>query len=116
MHHLTITTALLLPGLTDYLHSVFTTVLEEGRTYPMEIADASSYTRESFEGYFFSADVLIAIKSAFEAKIDGTEVFVSVDEARAGRSWAECIAGFYYVRDHDVLSSSLHAHAAGFTD
>src|ERR1700723_3152098 len=102
IHHLTIATALLVPGLTDYLHSVFTAVLEDGQTYPMEIADANIYTRESFEGYFFSADVLIAIKSPFEERPDGSEVVVSVDEARASRSWSECVAGFYYVRVHDT--------------
>lgn len=64
----------------------------------MEIADAETYTREAFETYFFSADVFVAIKgSTGEEKIqDRTEFFTSIDKLRAGRSWEECVAGFYY--------------------
>lgn len=64
----------------------------------MEIADAESYTTGAFEAYFFSADVLVAIKgpTGEERSQDGMNVLTTIDEARMGRSWEECVAGFYY--------------------
>jgi hypothetical protein len=62
-------------------------------------------------GYFFAADVVVGILDADgvegAAVEDGKEVELSVEEARKGRSWSECIAGFYYVSTS--ISSSHHS-------
>jgi hypothetical protein len=100
IHHLTLTTAQLVHGLIDYMYTVFTSVLHEGRTYPMEIADLTSYTKEAFESYFLSGDVLVAIKGPIQEEMaeDGKSVVIGIDEAGNGRKWEDCVAGFYYAR------------------
>lgn len=101
IYHLTLAKALTYPDLIPYLHASFADELERGMTYPQEILQGESYTRSAFEAYFFAADVLLAIigpdKAFAEGKQDGSEVRITLDEARNGRSWEECIAGFYYV-------------------
>lgn len=101
IHHLTLKAALEYSDLVPYLHASFAEELERGMTYPQEILQGETYTQLAFEGYFFAADVLVAIighDNAFaEGKQDGNEVRTTLDEARNGRSWEECIAGFYYV-------------------
>lgn len=114
IHHLTLSTALQSPGLIEYLHAVFTAVLEEGQTYPMEIAQAGTYTEDAFQAYFFSADVLIAVKTpaGAESVQDGAEIQASIDQVRAGRSWEDSVAGFYYVRrDTSYLNNNHNSHA-----
>jgi len=116
MHHLTLATASALPQLIKYLHEVFTDVLVEGRTYPQEIADESSYTLESFETYFFSGDVFVAIKTTGrrdQGSEDGSESSLIIDDARAERSWEDCIAGFYYIKPNYPGRSS-HICNGGF--
>lgn len=107
LHHLTLETSHTLPGLVAYLHESFANELERGLTYPQEILQGEIYTQPMFEAYFFAADVLVAIigrRDTFaEGKVDGSEIQLNVEEARGGRSWEECIAGFYYV------SSNFHS-------
>ena len=93
-------------GLFEYLHSVFANEVDKGMTYPQE--DVRDPT--IFASYFFVADVIVAIAGArddgarVEAGVDGAgvnaarEVAMSLDEARQGRPWQECVIGFYYVR------------------
>ena len=101
IHHLTLQTALTHPGLIPYLHVSFADELDRGMTYPQEILQGESYTQTAFEGYFFAADVLVAVigqdRAFAEGKGDGSEVRTTLDEARNGRSWKDSIAGFYYV-------------------
>lgn len=100
IHHLTLSSALALPGLVQYLHGVFVDELERGMTYPQEIRTGEEYTQAMFESYYFAGDVLIAIlghgKHANES-VDGSEIATDINDARQGREWAECIAGCYYV-------------------
>lgn len=95
IHHLTLTLALQCDGLLDYLHSAFSEEVEGGLTYPQE----GEMNRTAFEAYFFAADVFVAIISSRERHVNtpGTEVDIGVEQARGGRSWDICIAGFYYV-------------------
>jgi hypothetical protein len=93
--HLTLAEATRFDGLVEYLHSVFSDVVEEGMTYPQE----GDMNRSTFEGYFFAADVIVAITgpSTLDAIQEGTEVDTELDAVRGGRSWEECVGGFYYV-------------------
>ena len=56
IHHVTLATALALPGLVQYLHNVFVDELERGMTYPQEIHPGEEYTQAMFESYYFSGD------------------------------------------------------------
>jgi len=103
MHHFTLETASKSPGLVEYLHSVFARVVEDGRTYPMEVAEGETYSRQAFESYFFAA-------SGDGPSVDsqnGVEV-VSGTDSRLGPQpgpskhgqppvWEDIIVGFYYV-------------------
>ena len=59
---------------------------------------------EAFMGFFFTGDVVVGILGAGEGEgvdrvsEDGKEVSLSLEEARKGRKWSECVASFYYVR------------------
>lgn len=101
IHHLTLQTALTHPDLVPYFYVSFADELERGMTYPQEILQGETYTQATFEGYFFAADVLVAIigqdRVFAEGKQDGSQVGITLDEARNGRTWTESIAGFYYV-------------------
>ena len=100
IHHLTLETASALPGLVSYLHKSFAVELERGMTYPQEILQGEVYTQGAFEGYFFAADVLVAITGVGElpdGAVDGSKVEVTAGEAKKGRAWEECVAGVYYV-------------------
>jgi hypothetical protein len=93
IHHLTLATARSHQGLVDYLHTVLALDIEAGRTYPQETLEGEGV----FEAYFFAADVFLAIVGDREAIEDVKEVNVSVEDSRNGRSWDDCVAGFYYV-------------------
>ncbi|KAF9779780.1 hypothetical protein BJ322DRAFT_339688 [Thelephora terrestris] len=129
MHHLTLEMAMKCPGLVEYLHSVFARVVEDGRTYPMEVAEGESYSRQAFEGYFFAADVIVGVLAA-EGNGDG----FSVDQQAAAQVipgtdrplglsgssqdgkplvWGNVVAGFYYVKPNYPGRSS-HICNAGF--
>jgi len=112
IHHLTLPTALALPGLMDYLYAVFAAEVEAGMTYPQEVIG-----RGAFEAYFFAADVLLAIlgNGPGPELVDGMvhEVDLGVDEARCGRTWEDCAVGFYYVKPNYPGRSS-HICNAGF--
>ncbi|KAF8345547.1 hypothetical protein F5887DRAFT_965590 [Amanita rubescens] len=95
--HLTLSTARQSPGLVEYLNMVFVKVVEDGRTYPQE-GDMSG---EAFEKYFFAAD---------EAQTNGE---ATLKDLRAGRSWEDCVAGFYYIKPNYPGRSS-HICNAGF--
>jgi hypothetical protein len=96
-------------GLFDYLHSIFSNEVDKGLTYPQEdISDAAA-----FGAYFFGGDVLVAIAGkgdppAIESEERGVrEIEQSLDTARNGRTWEECVAGFYYVsRDPSPIVST----------
>ena len=113
MYHLTLEKALKSPGLVEYLHSVFAQVVEDGRTYPMEVAEGEAYSRQAFESYFFAADVFVGFLA--DERIDGVFVaqpgggpdiavdkdgfFDSPGSSKDGKPpiWEDVIAGFYYV-------------------
>ena len=113
MYHLTLETALKSPGLVEYLHSVFAQVVEDGRTYPMEVAEGEAYSRQAFESYFFAADVFVGILAnegaggVFVAEpgggpdiaVDKDGFFDSPGSSKDGKPpiWEDVIAGFYYV-------------------
>jgi hypothetical protein len=104
IHHLTLARAAALPGLLDTLHAAFAAIIEEGMTYPQEILQGEAYTRDAFDAYFMAADVIVAVAGHGNAPASVSdsaavvEVQSGIDEARDGRSWDECVAGFYYVR------------------
>jgi hypothetical protein len=80
-------------GLVDHLREVFALDVEAGRTYPQETIEGEGV----FEAYFFAADVFLAIVSEGEAAEGVNEVKVNIKDSRKGRSWEDCVAGFYYV-------------------
>ena len=113
LYHLTLEAALKSPGLVEYLHSVFARVVEDGRTYPMEVAEGEAYPRRAFESYFFAADVVVGVlvgernsnRSSLDHQ-DGVEIAPGVDNPfgpsgswNGGQPpvWEDAIAGFYYV-------------------
>jgi hypothetical protein len=118
LHHLTLSRAAALPGLLAHLHSVFARYIDEGLTYPQEVLPNEAYSRDAFEAYFFAGDVVLGIvenqtenldaidvlKGAEVRKGEAREIGLDVDFARAGRSWEECVAGFYYVGFHKLRS------------
>ena len=112
-YHLTLEAALKSPGLVEYLHSVFARIVEDGKTYPMEVAEGERYSRQAFENYFFSADVIVGVlaegsgdDSSIERQ-DGVEIVSGTSGDPFGSSgstgdgqpsaWGDLIAGFYYV-------------------
>ncbi|KAG7091092.1 hypothetical protein E1B28_010147 [Marasmius oreades] len=114
IHHLTLATVRLLPGLIEYLGAVFAKEVEDGRTYPQE----GPVDLESFQTYFFAADVLLAIKQDHERSIempysDGAEIAIGIEQARQQRRWDECVAGFYYIKPNYPGRSS-HICNGGF--
>jgi len=128
IHHLTLGSASqpALAGLIQYLHRTFAAEVEQGQTYPQETFPGEPMTQAAFEAYFFAADVFVAITASVpnpnslntegaNSNHDGTVVTVptGVDEARAGRSWEECVGGFYYIKPNYPGRSS-HICNAGF--
>lgn len=91
VHHLTLATARALPGLIEYLSSVFAMDIEAGRTYPQEAMAGVG----AFEAYFFAADVFVGIISEFEGGVNAA--VMGIEEAKKARSWEDCVTGFYYV-------------------
>lgn len=101
--HLTSETATAQRGLVDYLRSVFSDVVDEGLTYPLE----DKVTPESFEAYFLAGDLLVGIHDP-SATISGdfgaiagreatTVVHQSLESAKGTKDWRDAIVGFYYV-------------------
>jgi len=130
MYHLTLETALKSPGLVEYLHSVFAQVVEDGRTYPMEVAEGETYSREAFESYFFAADVIIGVLATGGSLDDGASVdckggieIVSGTGSPFGPpgslkdgyppAWKDIVVGSYYVKPNYPGRSS-HICNAGF--
>ncbi|KAF5322258.1 hypothetical protein D9619_001692 [Psilocybe cf. subviscida] len=121
VHHLTLKTAREQPGLLEYLGAVFAKEVEDGMTYPQE----GDMPQATFEAYFFAADVFLGIVGTPTANQDslGTATNDLADgsrngapgltEVRAGRPWAECIAGYFYVKPNYPGRSS-HICNAGF--
>ena len=65
--------------------------------------------QENFESYFFSADVFVGILGSLPKTvvISGTEQSsFEIEEERAGRTWDDCIVGYYYV-GHSLLVEVL---------
>jgi hypothetical protein len=95
VHHFTLTTARALPGLLEYLGAIFAKEVADGLTYPQE----EDMGQDKFEAYFFSADVFVGIVGSLPRTINsGSEQSnLDIDEDRAGRTWDDCIAGYYYV-------------------
>lgn len=108
IHHLTLATARALPGLVEHLSSVFALDIQAGLTYPQETLDS----QEAFEAYFFAADVFIGIVGEGANVIarhmtEGVdEVVMGVEQSKGGRSWKDCIAGFYYVNLSSVIDTA----------
>jgi len=112
LYHLTLETALKSPGLVEYLHSVFTRVVEDGKTYPMEVAEGEAYSMQAFESYFFAADVFVGVLAGEgsvrdgQVSVDGKDEIEIVsgtdspfDPSGDGQPpvWEDAIVGFYYV-------------------
>lgn len=101
IHHLTLQTARAIPGLIEYLSSVFVIEVEKGLTYPQE----GPYDQAAFEGYFFAADVFVAVLDvlkeesapASDAISEPSESSLALLDAARGRTWEECVMGYYYV-------------------
>lgn len=105
VHHLTLKAAREHPGLSEYLGAVFAKEVEDGMTYPQE----GDMPQATFEAYFFAADVFLGIvgKPAASQSSLGTATGNLADgssnsapgltEERAGRSWEDCVAGYFYV-------------------
>ena len=100
VHHLTLTTARQLPGLLEYLNRIFANEIKNGQTYPQE----GEMAQVTFEAYFFAADVFVGIFGGLskECMTEGGNAEVDIDDARATRSWEECVAGYYYVRQRHM--------------
>jgi hypothetical protein len=118
LYHLTLEAALKSPGLVEYLHSVFAQIVEDGRTYPMEVAQGEEYSREAFESYFFAGDVIVGVlvdeRNGDGQSVDshdGVEIVPGTNSpfgaSRDNQSfaWEDVIAGFYYVGCLFLLSS-----------
>jgi hypothetical protein len=101
VHHLTLALATPLSDLVFHLHTWFAEEVKEGLTYPQE----GEIQRDAFEAYFFAADVFVAIigygdddrlvSDAEECTVE--TVKTGIEQARSGRPWEDCVAGFYYV-------------------
>jgi hypothetical protein len=93
-HHLTLPVARQFPGFIEHLNAVFAKEVDDGLTYPQE----GAIERSAFEDYFFAADVFVAIVGGV-AQADRSEIDLElgIEDARSGRAWEECVAGFYYV-------------------
>lgn len=96
VHHLTLATARALPSLLEYLAGVFAKEVEDGLTYPQE----GEMSQETFEAYFFAADVFIAIVGGESPGTPGAQKLLNASTftEKGGRAWEDCIAGYYYVR------------------
>lgn len=94
VHHLTLPIARQLPGLLTYLGAVFAKEVEDGLTYPQE----GEMGQDTFEAYFFAADVFVGIVGG-SPRTDRADAAIelSIEEAQVGRTWEECVAGYYYV-------------------
>ena len=106
VHHFTLTTARALPGLLEYLGAIFAKEVKDGMTYPQE----EDMGQDKFEDYFFSADVFVGILGSLPRTIaSGSEQSnLDIEEERAGRTWDDCIAGYYYV-SIQYLTSALYS-------
>ncbi|KAL0570948.1 hypothetical protein V5O48_010013 [Marasmius crinis-equi] len=105
IHHLTLETAQVLPGLLEHLALVFAKEVDDGRTYPQE----GSIDSASFRSYFFAADVLVAVKLDDEgSEQDGAEIGIGIEEARRQRLWEDCVAGFYYICNAGFVVPPVH--------
>ncbi|KAF9039421.1 acyl-CoA N-acyltransferase [Hymenopellis radicata] len=116
IYHLTLQTARAIPGLIEYLSSVFVTEVETGLTYPQE----GPYDQAAFEGYFFAADVFVAILDVKEesappsdAISEPSESSLALLDTARGRTWEECVMGYYYIKPNYPGRSS-HICNAGF--
>jgi len=114
IHHLTLAAAKALPGLIEHLNSVFALEIEAGITYPQETMEGDG----AFEAYFFAGDVFVGIVgggppgTAASAAAKGVKV-MSIEESQNGRSWKDCVAGFYYIKPNYPGRSS-HICNGGF--
>ena len=119
VHHLDLPAAALIPDLLPALYKEYVDEIVRGTTYPQEALYSAEVTRDAFETNFFAADVFVGITGAlatevllkpFEARdIQSTrvgDVDISIESARAGRTWEDCIVGFYYVSPLVVASTS----------
>ncbi|KAF8967973.1 hypothetical protein BDZ97DRAFT_1655809 [Flammula alnicola] len=111
VHHLTLATARALPGLLEYLGSVFAKEVEDGLTYPQE----GEMAQGTFEAYFFAADVFVGVVGTAPrtATTDAEHQKLDIETERGGRTWEESIAGFYYIKPNYPGRSS-HICNAGF--
>lgn len=98
LYHFRLDTIKVFPELLKHLHVSFADELARGITYPQELAPGEKYGLQSFEAYFFSSDVFVAIAGDGSSEIEnGSSTSISADAARNGRTWKQCVAGFYYV-------------------
>ena len=81
---------------------MFARVVEDGKTYPMEVAEGEKYSRQAFESYFFAADVIVGILSGKgsndqQVGVQDAPSLSSLCEDGQPLVWEEVVAGFYYV-------------------
>ncbi|KAJ7772148.1 hypothetical protein DFH07DRAFT_803893 [Mycena maculata] len=109
IHHLSVSTAKSLDGLIEYLGVIMAKEIEDGMTYPQE-----TMALDAFESYFFSGDVFLAIlHSGDNGGLEGTETNLTIQDARQGRAWSDCVVGYYYVKPNYPGRSS-HICNGGF--
>jgi len=108
VHHFTLPTARALPGFLEYLGAIFAKEVTNGMTYPQE----DDMGQEKFEDYFFSADVFVGIVGSLP-RTGSEQPSLEIEEERAGRTWSDCIAGYYYIKPNYPGRSS-HICNAGF--
>lgn len=79
--------------LLEILFEEFDKELAAGRTYPQE----GPIGIDGFRDYFFHGDVFVGIIAPPGATEQQSDTPSSVEAARAGRNWGDCVAGSYYV-------------------
>lgn len=103
VYHLRLESARQLTGLTEYMYSVFSKVVEEGQTYPQE----GYLDQNAFESYFFAEDVFVGValtQKALGNEFTTRDTSVEISDATGSRTWEEAVAGFYYVRRRSSMA------------
>ncbi|KAH7096856.1 hypothetical protein BKA62DRAFT_486859 [Auriculariales sp. MPI-PUGE-AT-0066] len=111
--------------LSALLHETFEQELALGRTYPQE----GPFDDAAFKAYFGGADLIVGVlvplapattyeTTVFpdakpEAADDAIVTSLNLEQARAGRPWADCVVGSYYIKPNYPGRSS-HNCNAGF--
>ncbi|KAL7425227.1 hypothetical protein Q5752_000915 [Cryptotrichosporon argae] len=93
-------------GVVAFFHAVFNEELAEGKTYPQQ----GPMSLDAFTAYFFASTTIVAILAPPSADVSKIQ---TLEDAVAGRPWADCLGGCYYVKPNYPGRSS-HNCNAGF--